>query len=179
MFRRWIKRDDCKQKGTCFPEAPLPAMPLDHSRTPAAPTSNIPRNLGLFILRVTVGGCLLVSHGWGGGIAAWSHIWHKSAWDLPGQLAILGFPLSLPLGIALIIFTLLGGLFLIFGLLTRTSALALALLASITAVLFRAYPGVAETAVLYAGTCGAIFLSGPGGLSLDYWLRAATKRRKA
>ena len=131
------------------------------------------------MLRFVAGGCLLTAHGLGGGLAAWSHIWHKTPWGLPGQLADLGFPFALPLGIALILFTLLGGLFLILGLLTRSSALVMGLMTLVAALLYRSLPGVAETAILYTGICVAIFLGGPGALSLDHLLRAATKRKKA
>ena len=155
-------------------------MPPDHTRsTGTPPTPGILLNLGLLILRFVAGGCLLAAHGWGGGLAAWSHIWHKTPWGLPGQLADLGFPFALPLGISLILFTLLGGLFLILGLLTRSSALVMGLMTLMAALLYRAFPGVAETAILYTGICVAIFLGGPGACSLDHLLRAATKRRKA
>lgn len=155
-------------------------MPLDHSRTTAAPpTPGILLNLGLLVLRIVAGSCLLAAHGWAGGLAAWSHIWHKTPWTMPGQLADLGFPFSLALGIALVLFTLLGGLFLILGLLSRSSALVMGLMTLMTAVLYRAFPPLAETAILYTGISVAIFLGGPGAFSLDHWLRTATKRRKS
>lgn len=159
---------------------PPPAMPLDQSRTTASPpTPGILLNLGLLLLRFVTGSCLLSAHGWGGGLAAWSHIWKKTPWGLPGQLADLGFPFALPLGIALILLTLVAGVFLILGLLTRSSALVIGLMTLTAALLYRAFPGVAETAMLYTGICVAIFLGGPGAFSLDHWLRAATRRRKA
>jgi uncharacterized membrane protein YphA (DoxX/SURF4 family) len=154
-------------------------MPLDHPRsTPAPPTPGILLNLGLLILRITAGSCLLASHGWAGGLAAWSHIWHKTPWGLPAHLTELGFPFPLPLGIALILFTLLGGVFLILGLLSRSSALVIGLMTLMAALLYQAFPSVAETAVLYTGICVSIFLGGPGAFSLDHWLRAVTRRRK-
>ncbi len=154
-------------------------MPLDHSRPASSPPSpSILLNLGLLVLRIVAGSCLLAAHGWEAGRAAWSHIWHKTPWGLPGQLADLGFPFSLPLGIAMILLTLLGGLFLILGLLSRSSALVMGLMTLMAALLYRAFPSAAETAVLYTGIFVALFLGGPGAFSLDYGLRAATRRRK-
>lgn len=153
-------------------------MSFEYNRpVPPVPSANVARNLGLLVLRLATGGALLYWHGWKGSLAAWSHIWHKTTWDLPGQLATLGFPIPLPLGLTLVVTALLGSLFLILGLLTRLSAVLLALLAVITALLYRAHPGIAEMAVLYTGACLTISLCGSGAMALDRLLRAVTTRR--
>jgi uncharacterized membrane protein YphA (DoxX/SURF4 family) len=153
-------------------------MPIDYNRpAPASPARSFARHLGLLGLRLVTGTALQVWHGWREGLLAWSHLWHKTAWDLPAQLAALGFPFSIALAGFLVITTLLGSVLLVLGLLTRLSAVVLAVLAVITAVLYAAYPMVAELAVLYAGACLTIALCGPGAFALDRLLRlVATKR---
>lgn len=157
-------------------------MPPDYTRAaPAASAAKVAqslaRSIGLLTLRLVTGGALLFWHGWSQGRSAWSHIWQKTPWDLPGVLAAMGFPLSLALAFALVLIVLLSASFLMIGLLTRLSALLLASLAIIASALYHAYPGIAETAVLYAGAGLTSACCGPGAFAVDRALRAlATKR---
>ncbi len=154
-------------------------MPLDYTRSaaPVPASHSFTRHLGLLLLRLTAGGSLLIWYGWREGLSAWSHVWHKTPWAIPGQLATLGFPLPLALAITLVVLTLLGSLFIMLGLLTRLSALALGLVAAVTALLYTAYPEIEEQALLYTGLCLAISLTGPGLYAIDQVLRLTTKRR--
>lgn len=153
-------------------------MPLDYTRpAPAVPAPALARNFGLLLLRLTAGGSLLFWYGGREGLAAWSHIWHKTPWGLPGQLTTLGFPLALPVGFTLVILTLLGAFFMVIGFLTRLSSVAMGLIALVTAFLFTAYPDIEEEALLYTGLCFAICLCGPGMFAMDQVLKVSTNRR--
>lgn len=154
-------------------------MLADYSRPAPTTVRSTPmtRHLGLLLLRLTAGLSLLCWYGGREALAAWSNIWHKTSWALPGQLVTLGFPLAWPLAVFLVILTLLGSVFIILGLLTRLSALALGMTAAITALLFTAHPTIEEHALLYAGLCFAISLCGPGLFALDSLLRAKPSRR--
>jgi len=152
-------------------------MPFEYTRaTPAAPSFLISRQLGLLLLRLTAGGSLLYWHAGGQIPAAWSHIWHKTPWELPGQLASLGFPLPLPLAILAILLVLLGALGLVVGLLTRLSAILLGIITGLTALLYFHYPAILEPAILLSGLCFALCLTGPGTFAIDHLLRHATRR---
>lgn len=154
-------------------------MPLEYNRpAPPPPSVHPARQLGLLVLRLTTGGTLILWHGWREAVAGWSHLWHKTPWILPGNLASMGFPFSLAVALALVVISLLGAAFVLLGLLTRTSAVVLAALAMVTAFLYAADPGVSENAVHYAGSCLAIALCGPGTLAMDALLRAFTRRRR-
>ena len=154
-------------------------MPPDYSRSaPATASFPLARHAGLLVLRLTAGGSLLCWYGFREVTGAWSHIWHKTPWALPGQLAVLGFPFSLPLGLLLVCFTLLGAAFIILGLLTRLSAAILGLVSVTTAFLYTAYPEIEEQALLYTGLCLAVCLGGPGLFALDQLLRGQAGRRK-
>lgn len=166
----------CNPGRSGFPASPV--MPPDYSRSaPAAAPPALSRQLGLLLLRLTAGTSLLFWYGGREALAAWSHIWHKTPWTLPGQLAALGFPLAWPVAVFLVILTLLGSAFVILGLLTRLSAFALGLTATVTALLFTAHPAIEEHALLYAGLCFAISLCGPGLFALDRVLRSTASRR--
>lgn len=155
-------------------------MPLEYNRpAPPAPSLHPARQLGLLVLRWATGGTLIFWHAWREATAGWSYLWHKTTWSLPAQIGNLGFPAPLAVSIALVVIALLGAVFVMLGLLTRSSAALLALLAMATAFLYSAYPSVAENAVHYAGSCLAIALCGPGTLALDRLLRAFVRRRKA
>ncbi len=143
------------------------------------PPRTQPRQLGLLVLRLATGGTLILWHAWREATAGWSHLWHKTDWSLPGHLGSLGFPAPLAVSIALVSIAFLGAIFVILGLLTRSSAALLAVLAMTTAFLYSAYPSVAENAVHYAGSCLAITLCGPGSLALDALLRTFARRRKS
>lgn len=155
-------------------------MPLEYSRppqpAPAAPS--LLRNLGLLTLRLSLGIPLLFCHGWPEGRAGWLHLWYKTPWELPPQLAQLGFPAPLALAIALTVLGLLGGIFLLLGLLTRTSSAVLAAISLLCAFLYKAYPSVAELSFLYGGAFLSLCLCGPGAIALDHILRAITKNRR-
>ena len=151
-------------------------MPIEYTRAPTAVSSPLSRQIGLLILRITVGGSLLYWQISRQLPAAWSHIWHKTEWELPGQLAGLGFPLPFPLAIALILLVLLTALAIMLGLLTRLSSVLLSSVCFITALLYRHYPLVVQPAVLLGGACCAICLCGAGNLALDRLLRSATRR---
>lgn len=154
-------------------------MPLEYNRpAPPAPSVHPARQLGLLVLRLTTGGTLILWHAWREAAAGWSHLWHKSPWTLPTHLAELGFPFPLAVSIALVVTAFLGAIFVLLGLLTRSSSVLLATLAMATAFLYAAYPATAEIAVLYAGACLAIALCGPGVLALDSLLRTLIRRRR-
>lgn len=153
-------------------------MPLDYSRpAPAAPPADPLRHIGLLVLRLVTGGTLLLWHAGREAVTGWKYLWYKTPWDLPGQLGILGFPAPLAVGLGAVIVCLFGAAFLVLGLLTRISALLICSLSVITAILYAAYPVVAESAVLLAGASLAIAFCGPGALSLDNVLRLSTRRR--
>lgn len=153
-------------------------MPLDYSRpTPAAPPADPLRHIGLLVLRLVTGCTLMIWHAGREAAAGWLHLWYKTSWDLPGQLGMLGFPVPLAVGIGAVIICLLGATFIILGLLTRVSALLICSLSVITAILYAAFPVVAESAVLLAGASLAIAFCGPGALSLDKLLKMTTRRR--
>jgi uncharacterized membrane protein YphA (DoxX/SURF4 family) len=153
-------------------------MPLDYSRPASVvPPPSLARNFGLLLLRLTAGGSLLFWYGGREALTAWSHIWHKTPWGLPAQLNTLGFPLALPIGLTLVILTLLGSFFMVIGLLTRLSSIAMGLVATVTAFLFTAHPEIEEQALLYTGLCFAISLCGPGMFAMDQVLKATTSRR--
>ena len=153
-------------------------MAIDYSRSaPAAAPTPITRHLGLLLLRLTAGGSLLFWYGGRQAITGWNHIWHKTPWDLLGQLTALGFPLSLTVGIFLVILTILGSTFIMLGLLTRLSAMALGMVGAVTALLYTAYPEIEEQALLYTGLCLAISLCGAGPFALDTLLRSTAGRR--
>ena len=155
-----------------------PPMAIDYSRSaPATAPTSITRHLGLLLLRFTAGGSLLFWYGGRQAITGWNHIWHKTPWALPGQLAGLGFPLSLTVSIFLVILTILGSTFIMLGLLTRLSAIAMGVVAAVTALLFTAYPEIEEQALLYTGLCFAISLCGAGPFAVDKLLRSSTSRR--
>jgi hypothetical protein len=151
-------------------------MPIEYTRAPAAVSPQISRQIGLLVLRLTVGGSLLYWQISRQLPAAWSHIWQKTEWELPGQLAGLGFPLPLPLAIALILLVFLTAMAIMLGLLTRLSAVLLSSVCVITALLYRHYPQVVQPALLLAGACCAICLCGAGHLAVDRLLRSATRR---
>ncbi len=151
---------------------------MDYSRAPTTTsTATTARHLGLLLLRLTAGGSLLCWYSGRQALLGWSHLWQKTPWELPGQLTTLGFPLALPLAVFLVILTFAGALFMILGLLTRLSAILIAVVAAVTAILFTAYPVVEERALLYTGLCLAISLCGPGLIALDGALKARAKRR--
>ena len=153
-------------------------MPPDYPRSaPAAvPPPSTARQLGLLLLRITAGTSLLFWYGGREALSAWSHLWQKTPWALPGQLATLGFPLAWAVATFLVLLVLIGSSFIILGLLTRLSALALGLTAGVTALLFTAHPAVEEHALLYAGLCFAISLCGPGLFALDRLLQTTGRR---
>lgn len=153
-------------------------MPLDYSRpAPVVPPLSVARNAGLLLLRLTCGGSLLFWYGAREALNAWSHIWHKTPWGLPAQLTTLGFPLALPTALTLVVLSLMASVFIVIGLLTRISSVAISLVAAVTAVLFTAYPEIEEKALLYAGLCFAIALCGPGLFAVDPLLKATMSRR--
>ena len=153
-----------------LPDYPRPA--------PTASSSPLARHCGLLVLRLTAGGSLLFWYGGREAMGAWSHVWQKTPWALPGQLTALGFPAGLTLALLLVSLVLLGSLFIILGLLTRLSAITLGLVSLTTAFLYTAFPEIEEQALLYTGICLAICLSGPGLFALDRVLRATAGRRK-
>ncbi len=151
-------------------------MPFQYSRAPTAVTSPVSRQIGLLILRITVGGSLLYWQLARELPAAWSNIWQKTGWELPGQLAALGFPLPFPLAVSLVLLVLLSALAIAIGLLTRFSAVLMGSICVITALLYRHHPQVVQSALLLAGACAAICFCGAGHLAADRLLRAATRR---
>ncbi|MDB6069271.1 MAG: hypothetical protein JWL81_442 [Verrucomicrobiales bacterium] len=154
-------------------------MPLEYSRPPqpAPPAPSLLRNLGLMALRITLGAPLLFCHAWPQGRAGWSHLWYKTPWELPPQLTSLGFPLPLAIALTLTVLAIIGSLFILIGLLTRTSAAVLSAISLLSAFLYNAYPAVAEVSFLYGGAFIALCLCGPGAIALDHILRSLTKRR--
>ena len=153
------------------PEYPRPAP------VAAKVAQSFARSMGLLTLRLVTGGALLFWRAWAQAEGAWSFIWQKTPWDLPQNLSAMGFPLALPLGLALVLLVLVSALFLMIGLLTRLSALILATLAIVASALYHAYPAAAETAVLYAGACLACAWIGPGAFAIDRVLLALPSRR--
>lgn len=114
--------------------------------------------LGLLLLRVWLGGCMLALHGW------------SKLTDFNGTLAkMAAFPKIL--GIAAILAESVAAAFLIIGLASRWAALALA---TTMGVAFYKAHGAAltgeksgELAFIYLAGFAALVLTGPGRFSLD------------
>ena len=152
-------------------------MTIDYSRTTPAQAPKWAHHVGVLILRVATGGSLIAWHCAPKAMAGWAHIWDKTPWPFPDELANMGFPMALPLALSLVVITLLGSIFIILGLLTRPMAFVLAVFSIVTALLYHSYPTTAPMAVLYAGSFLAIALCGPGLFACDRALRALSQRR--
>ncbi|HEX8244892.1 MAG TPA: DoxX family protein [Longimicrobium sp.] len=131
-------------------------------------------DLGLLILRVVVG-IIFVAHGWqkvSGGLG-----------NVGGMFGQMGVPMPGVTGPLVALLELLGGLALIFGLLTRLAALGLAIdmLGAIALVHFKngffMQNGGYEFALSLLGACLALMFTGAGAYSLDAAI--AGRRRPA
>ena len=122
--------------------------------------------MATLFLRAGAGVLLATEHVGPELVPAWKFVWDKQPWDFVDMIASTGTPLPALVAPAYILVASLAIFALVFGLITRLSAIVLTILAVI------AFPtayavGFAETSLLYLLIFGAIVLLGPGILSLD------------
>ena len=147
-----------------------------------SPWRTFVRTLATLFLRAGAGAILAINHVIPELVPAWHFVWDSQPWGFVGMLAEMGTPFPALIAPAYILVASLAILALVFGLITRLSAIVLTILAVI------AFPtayavGFAETSLLYILIFGAIVLLGPGILSLDalltYRKPPSTKRSLA
>ena len=129
-----------------------------------APSAGIGYSLGLLLLRVSVGGMMLLGHGWG---KLTSFVERSSSF--PDPLGV-GSPLSMALATGAEAFC---ALAVILGFATRWAAMPLMVTMAVAALIIHGDDPWAkkELAVLYFFPFATLFLTGGGRYSLDAFFR--------
>lgn len=126
-------------------------------------------SLGLLVLRITIGGAMLIGHGW-----AKLSGYQQKVEDFPDPLG-LGSQVTLILGI----FAEVGcSILLMLGLLTRLAAIPLACMMAVAVFIVHRTDAwsVKEPAALYLIAFGVLVLTGPGRFSVDSLLWRRNKQ---
>lgn len=133
-----------------------------------AGTGSFPGDFGLLVVRLTVGGYMAASHGWGkifGGAG-----FGPSAEMISG-VAGLGFPAPTVFAWAAALSEFLGGALIALGLLTRPAAAMMAFTMLVAAFGVNSGWSAREMALLFFAPCLLLLLIGAGRISVDRFLR--------
>lgn len=144
---------------------------MDYYRNPHAPTPGLVlRDVGLLILRLGVATLIASFHAISQSMAGWAFFWKQTPWPLLTALQAYGVPIPQLFAVLIVLILVLGSLGILFGILTRLSALLLLLVAMVGIVLFF-LTSTSEIFWLYAIVLFVLTLCGPGRFSLAYLLR--------
>ena len=122
------------------------------------------KDIGIFLIRVVFGSSMLFGHG----LAKWNQLWGNGKVHFAEPL---GVDPALVLGLA-VLAEVGGSILVILGLLTRLALIPL--ISTMAVALFVVHEGDAfssmEKAILYGVAFIGLLLTGPGKISLDYFL---------